>query len=114
MLPYQGEKDSHLTKSLQRSLKSILPSTVNVNIDFTGKKLSTFYEFPKEKLIITTEIKNWTFSSIALKNATNTFTLTVLILLLMGLRTTISNESLRSTTNQTNQTTECECSRKVY
>ena len=48
MLPYQGEKDSHLTKSLQRSLKSILPSTVNVNIDFTGKKLSTFYEFPKE------------------------------------------------------------------
>ena len=48
VLPYQGEKDSHLTKSLQRSLKSILPSTVNANIGFTGKMISTFYEFPKE------------------------------------------------------------------
>ena len=49
-----------------------------------------------------------------MENATNTFTLTVSILLLMGLRTIISNESLKSTTNQTNQTTECECSRKIY
>ena len=40
VLPYQGEKDS--------LLKSILPSTVNANIGFTGKMISTFYEFPKE------------------------------------------------------------------
>ena len=32
LLPYQGEKGSHLTKSLKRNLKSLLPSTVKANI----------------------------------------------------------------------------------
>ena len=44
LLPYQGEKGLHLTKSLKRNLKSLLPSTVKSNIDFTGKKLSTCFQ----------------------------------------------------------------------
>ena len=44
LLPYQGEKGLHLTKSLKRNLKSLLPSTVKANIGFTGKKLSTCFQ----------------------------------------------------------------------
>ena len=44
LLPYQGEKGLHLTKSLKRNLKSLLPSTVKTNIDFIGKKLSTYFQ----------------------------------------------------------------------
>ena len=44
LLPYQGEKDLHLTKSLIRNLKSLLPSTVKANIGFTGKKLSRCFQ----------------------------------------------------------------------
>ena len=44
LLPYQGEKGLHLTKPLKRNLKSLLPSTVKSNIDFTGKKLSTCFQ----------------------------------------------------------------------
>ena len=44
LLPYQGEKGLHLTKSLKRHLKSLLPSTVKANIGFTGKKLSTRFQ----------------------------------------------------------------------
>ena len=41
LLSYQGEKGFHLTKSLKRTLRRILPSTVKANIGFTGKKLRT-------------------------------------------------------------------------
>ena len=34
----------HLTKSLKRNLKSLLPSTFEVNVGFTGKKLSTCFQ----------------------------------------------------------------------
>ena len=44
LLPYQGEKDLHLTKSLIRNLKSLLPSTVKANIGFTGEKLSRCFQ----------------------------------------------------------------------
>ena len=44
LVPYQGEKGWHLTKSLKRNLKSLLPSTVKANIGFTGKKLSTCFQ----------------------------------------------------------------------
>ena len=41
MLPYQSEKGLHLTKLLK---KSLLPSTVEANIGFTDKKLSTCFQ----------------------------------------------------------------------
>ena len=44
LLPYQGEKGLHLTKSLKRTLKSLLPNAVKANIGFTGKKLSTYFQ----------------------------------------------------------------------
>ena len=44
MLPYQGEKGLHLTKSLKRNLKSLLPCTAKAYIGFTGKKLSTCFQ----------------------------------------------------------------------
>ena len=44
LLPYQGEKGLHLTKSLKRNLRSLLCSTVKANIGFTGKKLSTCFQ----------------------------------------------------------------------
>ena len=44
LLPYQGEKGLHLTKSLKRNLKSLLCSTVKANIGFTGKKLSRCFQ----------------------------------------------------------------------
>ena len=44
LLPYQGEKGLHLTKSLKINLKSLLPSTVKANIVFTGKKLSRYFQ----------------------------------------------------------------------
>ena len=44
LLPYQGEKELHVTKSLKRNLKTFLPSTVKANIGFTGKKLSTCFQ----------------------------------------------------------------------
>ena len=44
LLPCQGEKGLHLTRSLKRNLKSLLPSTVKANIGFTGKKLSTCFQ----------------------------------------------------------------------
>ena len=34
----------HLTKSLKKILKSLLPSTVKANIGFTGKKLSRCFQ----------------------------------------------------------------------
>ena len=34
----------HLTRSLKRNLKSLLPSTVKAKIGFTGKKLSTSFQ----------------------------------------------------------------------
>ena len=49
LLPYQGEKGLHLTKSLKRNLKSLLPSTVKANIGFTGKKLSTCFQIKDQK-----------------------------------------------------------------
>ena len=48
LLPYQGEKGLHLTKSLKRNLKSLLPSTVKANIGFTGKKLSTCFQIKNQ------------------------------------------------------------------
>ena len=44
LLPYQGEKSLHLTKSLKINLKSLFPSTVKANVGFTGKKLSTCFQ----------------------------------------------------------------------
>ena len=44
LLPYQGVKGLHLTKSLKRNLKSLLPSTAKANLDFTSKKLSTCFQ----------------------------------------------------------------------
>ena len=44
LLPYQGEKGWHLTKSLKRNSKSLLPSTVKANIGSTGKKLGTCFQ----------------------------------------------------------------------
>ena len=44
LLPYQGEKVLHLTKSLIGNLKSLLPSTVKANIGFTSKKLTTHFQ----------------------------------------------------------------------
>ena len=44
LLPYQGEKGLHLTKSLKRNLKSLLQNTVKANIGFTGKNLSTCFQ----------------------------------------------------------------------
>ena len=44
LLPYQGEKGLHLTKSLKINLKNLLPSTVKANIVFTGKNLSTCFQ----------------------------------------------------------------------
>ena len=44
LLPYQGEKGLHLTKSLKKNLKSLLPSIVKANIGLTGKKLSTCFQ----------------------------------------------------------------------
>ena len=44
LLPYQGEKSLHLTKSLKRNLKNFLPSTVKANIGFTDKELSTCFQ----------------------------------------------------------------------
>ena len=44
LLPYQGEKGLHLTKSLKRNLKSLVPSTVKANVRFTGKNLSTCFQ----------------------------------------------------------------------
>ena len=37
LLPYQGEKGLHLTKSLKRNLKSLLPSTVKAILDLQAK-----------------------------------------------------------------------------
>ena len=48
LLPYQGEKGLHLTKSLKRNLKSLLSSTVKANIGFTGKKLSTCFQIKNQ------------------------------------------------------------------
>ena len=48
LLPYQGEKGLHLTKSLKRNLKSLLCSTVKANIGFTGKKLSTCFQIKNQ------------------------------------------------------------------
>ena len=44
LLPYQREKGLHLTKSLKRNLKRLVPSTVKANVGFTGKKLSTCFQ----------------------------------------------------------------------
>ena len=48
LLPYQGERGLHLTKSLKRNLKSLLPSTVKANIGLTGKKLSTCFQIKNQ------------------------------------------------------------------
>ena len=48
LLPYQGKKGLHLTKSLKRNLKSLLTSTVKANIGFTGKKLSTCFQIKEQ------------------------------------------------------------------
>ena len=48
LLPYQGEQGLHLTKSLKRNLKSLLPSTVKANIGFTSKKLSTCFQIKEQ------------------------------------------------------------------
>ena len=55
------------TKELAQ--KIVIPKIISVK---AGAK------FPREKLIATVEIKNRTFSNIALKIATNTLTLTIL------------------------------------
>ena len=44
LLPYQGEKVLHLTKSLKINLKNLLPSTVKADIVFTGKNFSTYFQ----------------------------------------------------------------------
>ena len=44
LLPYQGEKGLHLTKSLKRNLKSLLCSTVKANIG----KLSTCFQIKNQ------------------------------------------------------------------
>ena len=44
LLPYQGVKGLHLTKSLKKNLKSLLPSTAKANLDFTSKKLSNVFK----------------------------------------------------------------------
>ena len=44
LLPYQREKGFHLTKSLKRNLKSLLPSTANANIGFISKKFSICFQ----------------------------------------------------------------------
>ena len=59
LLPYQGEKGLHLTKSLKRNLKSLLPSTVKSNIDFTGKKLSTCFQI-KDQTKLNTHMISFT------------------------------------------------------
>ena len=39
--PNQSEKGFSLQKCIEKKFKNLLPSTVKVNIGFTGKKLST-------------------------------------------------------------------------
>ena len=41
LLPYQGEKDIGLTKSLKRNLNKHLSNNVKTQITFTGQKCST-------------------------------------------------------------------------
>ena len=59
LLPYQGEKGLHLTKSLKRNLKSLLLSTVKANIGFTGKKLSTCFQI-KDQTKLNTHMISFT------------------------------------------------------
>ena len=56
LLPCQGEKDLHLTKSLKINVKSLLPSTVKANIRLTGKKLSTCFQIKDQQCLNTNMI----------------------------------------------------------
>ena len=44
VLPHQGEQGSRLVKSLKRSITKLLPETTQLEIGFTGSKLSTHFQ----------------------------------------------------------------------
>ena len=50
MLTYQGEKGSHLVKSLKWSIAKLLPKTTQLELGFTGSKVGTGFQI-KEKMI---------------------------------------------------------------
>ena len=44
VLPYQGEQESRLVKSLERNISKLLPETTQLGFGFTGNKLSTHFQ----------------------------------------------------------------------
>ena len=43
-IPYQGEKEDYLIKSMKRNLKKILPNNVKPQISYTGRKLGSLFQ----------------------------------------------------------------------
>ena len=132
MLPYQGEKGLRLTKSLKRNFKSLLPTTVKINVGFTCKKLGTCFQI-KDQTNFEHKYESWRrISKIIIDHNgrdkkfhifkhnsekchqhfhTNSFKEQLF-------QTTVEEQlfqtkSLRSTTNQANQSIT-ECSREFY
>ena len=50
MLTYQGQQRSSLVKSLKRTITKLLPKTTQLEFEFTGSKLSTYFKI-KDKTI---------------------------------------------------------------
>ena len=51
-LPYQGDKEIGLTKSLKINLNKYLPNNVKTQVTFTGQKLSTQFNVKDRTILI--------------------------------------------------------------
>ena len=43
MIPHQGEKGEQVIKAVRKTVKMLLPSNIEVQVSFTGNKLSSFF-----------------------------------------------------------------------